>query len=256
MTSGTPIGVRAVFGIAFRGYRYRGTPGYPLEPLQGGKLSIERCGACSCRIQDSRAAGHPIQGNRSKGPGNHAAGARTSVSAPLGLRRKIAVPMGREQIWIGPAPVRWASNRAPRPPGARDRMAGGRTSVSAPLGVCRETTVPMGREQLGIGAALLHFDARTSFVVRRPPSLNIHVLKGVGGPQAFSAHRGGGFRMVAQWSGHRGPAAGGRESRVEKVESRHGGPRSRGVGSGPLRWDARMGADWGFWSPWFVPLGG
>ena len=33
--------------------------------------------------------------------------------------------------------------------------------------------------------------------------------------------------------GHGGPAAGGRESRVEKVESRHRGPRSRGAGSGP-----------------------
>jgi len=62
-------------------------------------------------------------------------------------------------------------------------------------------------------------------VVRRPPSLNIHVLKGVGGPQAFSAHRGGGFRMVAQWSGHRGPPP-------------------RGAGSGPLPRDGRMGADW------------
>ena len=57
--------------------------------------------------------------------------------------------------------------------------------------------------------------------------------KDLSGPNAFSAHRGGGFRMRAQWGGHRGPAAGGRESREEKVESRHRGPRSRGAGSGP-----------------------
>ena len=42
-------------------------------------------------------------------------------------------PMGREQTWIGPAPVRWASIRAHSAPWASDRVAGGRTSVSAPF---------------------------------------------------------------------------------------------------------------------------
>jgi len=91
------------------------------------------------------------------------------------------VPMGREQIGIGSALVRWASIQTHRPHGGRNRVAGGRTSVSAPLGDCRETTVPMGRGQIGIGSALRHFDARSSFVVRRPPSSNIdpgHVLEG------------------------------------------------------------------------------
>ena len=40
------------------------------------------------------------------------AGGRTSVSAPLGICRETTVPMGREPIWIGSAPVRWASIRA------------------------------------------------------------------------------------------------------------------------------------------------
>ena len=75
------------------------------------------------------------------------------------------------------------------------------------------------------------------------------------GLRGLAAHRGGGLRLNAHWSGHGGPAAGGRESGVEKVESRHGGPRSRGAGSGPLPRDGRMGADWGFWSQWFVALG-
>ena len=44
------------------------------------------------------------------------------------------------------------------------------TSVSAPLGMRQETTVPLGREQIRIGSALRHFDARPSFLVRRPPS--------------------------------------------------------------------------------------
>jgi len=55
--------------------------------------------------------------------------------------------MGREQIWIGSAPVRWAAIRAHRAPGARDRVAGGRTSVSAPLGDCPQITDPMGSQK-------------------------------------------------------------------------------------------------------------
>jgi len=70
------------------------------------------------------------------------------VVRPLGDCRETTVPMGREQIRIGPALVRWAGIQAHPPLGARDRVAGGRTSVSAPLGVCRKTTVPMGREQI------------------------------------------------------------------------------------------------------------
>jgi hypothetical protein len=61
--------------------------------------------------------------------------------------------MGREPIWIGSAPVRWASIRAHRPPGSRDRGAGGRTSVSAPLGIRRETTEGRGRQTTWIGQA-------------------------------------------------------------------------------------------------------
>ena len=59
--------------------------------------------------------------------------------------------------------------------------------------------------------------------------------RGMGRSKLFSAQRGGGFLTSAQWSGHRGPAAGGRESRAEKVESRHRGPPPRHPVSGP-RW--------------------
>ena len=75
--------------------------------------------------------------------------------------------------------------------------------------------------------------------------------------------------MVAHWSGHRGPAAGGRESRVEKVESRHRGPRSRGAGSGPegvCPFGGEMSVDGGRggpvalgatgWKPIVLPAGG
>jgi len=55
------------------------------------------------------------------------------------------------------------------------------------------------------------------------------------GPHFFAARWGGGSRMDTHWSGHRGPAAGGRESRAEKVESRHRGPPPRHPVSGPRR---------------------
>ncbi len=53
-----------------------------------------------------------------------------------------------------PSPhLRWASNRAHRPPGARSRVAGGRTSVSAPMDIHPKTPAPMGREQPWTGTA-------------------------------------------------------------------------------------------------------
>jgi len=59
-------------------------------------------------------------------------------------------------------------------------------------------------------------------------------------PSCCWVHSNDCLRTNAQRSGHGGPAAGGRESGVEKVESRfrecpadsHGGPRSRGAGFG------------------------
>jgi len=63
--------------------------------------------------------------------------------------------------------------------------------------------------------------------------------RGLPDPGWFFAHWDGGSPTSAHWSGHRGPAAVGRESRGEKVESRiwgavqrsrHGGPRGRGTG--------------------------
>ena len=63
-------------------------------------------------------------------------------------------------------------------------------------------------------------------------------------PNVFAAHRSAGSRMRAQWSGRGGPAAGGRESGAEKVESRHGGPPPPDAGFGPLRRGGRMDADW------------
>ena len=80
-----------------------------------------------------------------------APGARTSVSAPVGIHPQTSVPMGKEQPWIGPATVRWASIRAHRPRGPRNRVAGGRTSVSAPLGSPRKKNVPMGSETIRTG---------------------------------------------------------------------------------------------------------
>jgi len=43
--SGTPAGVRADLETAYRGYRCRGTPGYPLEPLRGERAGTGRLGA-------------------------------------------------------------------------------------------------------------------------------------------------------------------------------------------------------------------
>jgi hypothetical protein len=43
--SGTPTGVRADIETAYRGYRCRGTPGYPLEPLRGERAGTGRLGA-------------------------------------------------------------------------------------------------------------------------------------------------------------------------------------------------------------------
>jgi len=68
------------------------------------------------------------------------------VSAPLGIRLKTPVPLGREQTSTGTSPVRWSSLRTHRPPGASNRVAGGRTSVSAPLGIRPKTLAQMGRE--------------------------------------------------------------------------------------------------------------
>jgi hypothetical protein len=135
---------------------------------------------------------------------------------------------------VGTPPSRWAENQpgSAQPPsplgvhpstpslGASDRVAGGRTSVSAPLGVCRETTVAMGRGQIGIGSDLRHFDARPSFVVRRPPSSNIdpgHVLKGRVRSQRDRCPSGRRFSDESpvertQRSGGRGPREYSRES--------------------------------------------
>jgi hypothetical protein len=108
-----------------------------------------------------RCGGEPCEPRTVHAQQNQHRGSADLCVRPLGIRRKIAVPMGREQIWTGPAPVRWASNRAPRSPGARDRMAGARTSVSAPLGMSRESTVPMGRGQIWIGLELFSLDTES-----------------------------------------------------------------------------------------------
>ena len=80
---------------------------------------------------------------------------------------------------------------------------------------------------------------RSQAIVRRPPSSNIHrghVLRGRFRSKRVLCPSGRGLSVGCPLGGH-------------------GGPRSRGAGSGPLPRDGWMGADWGFWSQWFVAIG-
>ena len=153
--------------------------------------------------------------------------ARTSVSAPLGAHPKTLAPLG-SQIARTVNPIRAHPNIARK--GTGTSVAGGADLCVRSAGHSTESPSPHGQ-------------ANSS--ARKIQSALIRTLRhkgpadgGLPVPGWLFAHWDGGS-PTTHWSGHRGPAAVGRESRGEKVESRiwgavqrsrHGGPRGRGTG--------------------------
>jgi hypothetical protein len=94
------------------------------------------------------------------------AGARTSVSAPLGWDRKTIEPLGSQKTRIGNPNVFPTENTLRKGPAPGRR--GGRTSVSAPLDWDRKRIVPMG-SQAGSTALL------SPVPLSRPPAARTSV---------------------------------------------------------------------------------